>query len=100
MRDTRAFTKQANELMTSGQTITLRKTLKNGNIAERVFTPVVSVNENYRIYTDKMIVYQVNNNEILMHHTESYPSTTTDKGVLSTVLETLLISGYEVYNKQ
>lgn len=99
MKDTRSYTKQAIELMNSGKPVILRKKLSNGYIAERIFTPVVSINQKYRIYTDKMKTYRVKDNDIILHHTESYPNTTTDKGVLSTVLETLLVSGYEIYNK-
>ena len=97
IKDTRQFTRRAKELMMSGKMIKLRLTLSDGNIAERVFTPVHLPKNGYVLYTHKMNTYEVRDSGTMMTYSTSLPSSTTEKGRLSTLLETLLISGYEVY---
>ena len=98
MKDMRIYTGRATELMNSGKKIVMRIMLPNGNVAERIFTPIKLTDNKHYMYTHKMNMYDVKDSKLVLQYSTSMPSTTSEKGVLSTLLETLLISGYEVYD--
>ena len=111
LKDTRAYTKKANELVASHKTIILRTSLKNGNIIERVITPTINpVNKNYTLYTDVKKIYTIKNkarsieefsiippSELIGVEKIKLPSITSKDGVINTFIERLLLAGYVVY---
>ena len=111
LKDTRAYTKKANELVASHKTIILRTTLKNGNIIERVITPTVNpANMGYTLYTDIKKIYMIKNksrtieefstippSELIGVERIKLPSITSKDGVINTFIERLLLAGYVVY---
>ena len=112
MRDTRQFTKEAKRLMLSGDKIILRTRLHNGNIVERLISPVsATIKKEHPLYSDVKNVYEVidKNKEIDLVELdvanirkiskENLQSTSTKNGMLIPLLEILLMSGYVVCNK-
>lgn len=105
------YTKKANELVALQKTITLRNVLRNGNIIERVITPTISpVNKGYVLYTDVKKIYAIKNktrsidefasiptSELIGIERIKLPSVSSKDGVINTLIERLLLSGYVVY---
>lgn len=111
MKDTRKFTKQADELMKSGKRIILRMQLYNGNIAERILTPVkTSPNEQYQLYSNVKNLYEWKNKssttEVDLKNLDfsklrrigkgTLQPSTSKRGMVSSLIEVLLVSGYNV----
>ena len=110
MRDIRKFTKLANELMLSGDKITLRIILHNGNIVERVISPVTAtLKKEHPLYSDVKNVYQcidkteavdLNNldrSNLRKISTENLQTTSTKNGMMIPLLEVLLIIIQSMY---
>ena len=104
---------QAKELVNSKKTIIFRMVLKNGNIAERVLSPITHTNDATEIlYSDIINRYRpkdmidnvditnIDYSKLDKITKDIMPSTSTEQGIVLCRIETLLESGYQVCDLQ
>ena len=114
MKDNRKFTKQADTLMHSKKRIILRMQLRNGDIVERILSPVKDPSDDkHLMYNNIKNIYELKDKkkstDVDLNNLDfstlrrigrgTLKPTSSKRGMVSSLVEVLLMSGYTVCDK-